>query len=77
MYRTSDGELLMVWSTFINHQYAQCLAKSDNGEINGNFVHLPPLITDDGGHGMVFGSKDGLMLTFHTRIKQAVNIPPL
>ena len=66
MYRTTNGDLLMIWSTFINHQYAQCIAKSDNGEIDGNFVHLPPLITNDGGHGMVFDSKDGLMLTFHT-----------
>ncbi len=66
MYRTTGGELLMIWSTFINHKYAQCLAKSDNGEINGAFVHLPPLITNDGGHGMLFKSKDGLMLTFHT-----------
>ncbi|MDE5995463.1 MAG: glycoside hydrolase family 43 protein [Eubacterium sp.] len=66
MYRTSNGELLMMWSTFINHQYAQCLVKSDNGEIDGNFVHLPPLITNDGGHGMLFNGKDGLMLTFHT-----------
>lgn len=66
MYRTTGGELLMVWSTFINHKYAQCIAKSDNGEIDGNFVHLPPLITDDGGHGMIFSGKDGLMLTFHT-----------
>ena len=66
MYRTSNGELLMMWSTFINHQYAQCLAKSDNGEIDGNFLHLPPLITNDGGHGMLFNGKDGLMLTFHT-----------
>ena len=66
MYRTSDGDLLMIWSTFINGQYAQCLARSDNGEIDGKFVHLPPLITDDGGHGMLFEAKDGLMLTFHT-----------
>ena len=66
MYRTTNGELLMIWSTFIDHQYAQCLAKSDNGEIDGSFEHLPPLITNDGGHGMLFDSKDGLMLTFHT-----------
>lgn len=66
MYRTRDGELLMIWSTFIHHQYAQCLAKSDNGEIDGEFIHLPPLITDDGGHGMLFNGKEGLMLTFHT-----------
>lgn len=66
MYRTRNGELLMIWSTFIHHQYAQCLAKSDNGEIDGEFIHLPPLITDDGGHGMLFNGKEGLMLTFHT-----------
>ncbi|MDE6659109.1 MAG: glycoside hydrolase family 43 protein [Eubacterium sp.] len=66
MYRTTNGDLLMIWSTFINHQYSQCIAKSDNGEIDGNFVHLPPLITNDGGHGMVFDGKDSLMLTFHT-----------
>lgn len=65
MYRTTDGELLMVWSTFIDHKYSQCIAKSDNGEINGSFVHLPPLITNDGGHGMVFSGKEGLTLTFH------------
>ena len=65
-FRTSGGELLMVWSTFINHKYAQCVARSDNGEIDGNFVHLPPLITDDGGHGMIFSGNSGLMLTFHT-----------
>lgn len=66
MFRTSGGELLMVWSTFINGKYAQCLARSDNGEINGKFIHLAPLISDDGGHGMIFRGEDGLMLTFHT-----------
>ena len=66
MYRTTGGELLLIWSTFINHKYAQCAAKSDNGEIDGKFVHLPPLITNDGGHGMIFRADDKLMLTFHT-----------
>lgn len=66
MYRTSGDELLLIWSTFINHQYAQCVAKSDNGEIDGNFVHLEPLITNDGGHGMIFQADNKLMLTFHS-----------
>lgn len=66
MYRTSGGELLLIWSTFINHQYAQCVAKSDNGEIDGHFLHLEPLITNDGGHGMIFAADDRLMLTFHS-----------
>ncbi|MFR5875223.1 MAG: glycoside hydrolase family 43 protein [Eubacterium sp.] len=66
MYRTKNGELLLIWSTFINDKYAQCIAKSDNGEITGKFVHLPPLITDDGGHGMIFKANDKLLLTFHS-----------
>lgn len=66
MYRTTDGTLLMIWSTFINGKYAECIAKSDNGEIDGNFVHLVPLITDDGGHGMIFTADNKLMLTFHS-----------
>jgi GH43 family beta-xylosidase len=66
LYRTTNGELLMIWSTFINGKYAQCLAKSSNAHIDGEFVHLPPLITDDGGHGMVFRDGERLCLTFHT-----------
>lgn len=66
MYRTNTGELMLIWSTFVNHMYCQCLTKSDNGEIDGNFIHLPPMITNDGGHGMIFKADDKLMLTFHT-----------
>lgn len=65
MYRTKSGELLMIWSTFVNHLYCQCLAKSSNGEIDGEFIHLPPMITDDSGHGMIFKSDNALILTFH------------
>lgn len=66
MYTTAGGELLLIWSTFIKGQYAQCIARSDNGDIDGKFIHLPPLITNDGGHGMIFKADDKLLLTFHT-----------
>lgn len=66
MFQTKSGELLMIWSTFIKGQYAQCAAKSDNGDIMGNFVHLPPVVTNDGGHGMIFKAQDKLMLTYHS-----------
>lgn len=66
MYRSKSGELMLIWSTFVHHKYCQCIAKSDNGEIDGKFIHLPPIITDDGGHGMIFHSDDKLMLTIHT-----------
>lgn len=77
MYRTTEGELLLIWSTFIKDKYAQCIAKSDNGEINGNFIHLPPLITDDGGHGMIFKADNQLTLTFHTPNKTGFERPTL
>ena len=65
MFRTKTGVLLMLWSTFIRGQYAECLVRFENG-INGTFEHLEPLIDDDGGHGMVFYAGERLMLTFHT-----------
>ena len=65
MFRTSDGSLLMLWSTILDGKYAQCVARSKSGEITGPFEHLPPLVTDDGGHGMIFRVGERLMLTYH------------
>lgn len=75
MYRTRTGRLLLIWSTFIHHKYAQCVAASDNGEIDGKFIHLPPLITDDGGHGMIFKAGTKLILTFHSPNKTGYERP--
>lgn len=75
MYRTTGGELLMIWSTFVNHMYCQCAAKSSNGEIDGKFVHLPPIITNDGGHGMIFKADNKLYLTIHTPNKTLAERP--
>lgn len=75
MYRTSGGELLLIWSTFVNHMYCQCVAKSSNGELDGKFIHLPPIITNDGGHGMIFKADDKLYLTFHTPNKSLEERP--
>ncbi len=65
LYRTKDDVLLMIWSTFPDGKYAECVARSDNGEIDGKFEHLAPIITNDGGHGMIFRAGDRLMLTYH------------
>ena len=65
MYRTKDGELLMLWSTFPDGKYAECLVKFEGGSIKNDFVHLDPLTNDDGGHGMLFSTDNGLYLTFH------------
>lgn len=65
LYRNKKGDLLMIWSTCDNG-YKQCIAKSDNGSIEGNWFHLPPMFTDDGGHGMIFKDLNGaLKLTLH------------
>lgn len=65
MYRTSGGKLLMLWSTHIKNKYVIAIAKSDNDNIDGNFVHLEPLFTQDGGHSMIFRSGSKLMITYH------------
>lgn len=67
MFKTKDDTLLMIWSTFINEKYAECVVRFNDGTIKGAFEHLTPLIDDDGGHGMIFKTLDGkLVLTFHT-----------
>ena len=66
MYRSGSGELLMIWSSFIKNQYAEMLVRFENGEIGTKFTHLPPIIDNDGGHGMVFESEGKLKFTFHT-----------
>lgn len=66
MFRTKDNVLLMIWSTFINEKYAECVVRFNDGTIKGAFEHLEPLIDDDGGHGMIFNTNDKIYLTYHT-----------
>lgn len=75
MYRTNNGELLMIWSTSVNGKYCQCAARFNNGDITGTFEHLPLLVSNDGGHGMIFKADDKLMLTLHTPNKTGYERP--
>lgn len=76
MYRTETDELLMLWSTFIKGNYAECLVRFSGGEIGTEFEHLPPIVDDDGGHGMLFKDFDGnLQLTYHTPNKSGFEHP--
>lgn len=75
LYRTKDDELIMIWSTFIEHKYAECMVRFKNGELSTDFEHLEPLIKDDGGHGMIFQKDDELYLTFHTPNKSLSERP--
>lgn len=60
MYRTQCGRLLMIWSTFTPKGYVQAVAYSDNGEIDGNWLHEEPLFEENGGHGMIFEDYNGV-----------------
>ncbi len=66
MFRTKKNVLLMIWSTFIDGQYAECVVRFGGGSIKGAIEHLAPLIDNDGGHGMIFSAKGRLYLTYHT-----------
>lgn len=67
LYRGKNGRLYMMWSTCMNSRYYQCLAVSETGAVTGPWRQLPPIFTEDGGHGMLFRTFDGkLMLTLHT-----------
>lgn len=67
LWRTQDGTLLCLWASFSAKGYTQGLAMSQNGEINGQFVQLPPIDMADAGHGMLFRDLKGqLWLTLHS-----------
>ncbi len=59
LYRTKCGRLLMIWSTFTQSGYVQAVACSDNGEIDGNWIHEELLFEENGGHGMIFEDFSG------------------
>ena len=60
MYRTTCGKLLMLWSSSAANGYVEAIAYSDNGDVTGRWQHQKQLLFDqDGGHGMIFTSKEG------------------
>lgn len=75
LYRAQKGALLMLWSSISENQsYAQGIARSESGSLFGPWLHDDtPVFPKDGGHGMLFTSKDsGLYLVLH-----APNTTPL
>ena len=74
MYRCQNGELIMIWSNFASDGYSIGIARSDNGEIDGNWSQDVERLfsreldgTYDGGHGMIFHGLDGKMyLSLHS-----------
>lgn len=81
LHRTSDGSLLMMWSSFGDGGYSVGLASSVSGHVTGPWTHLAtPLWPQDGGHGMLFSDPLGqLRLSLHapndTPLERAVFRP--
>ena len=67
LYRTKSGKLLMIWSSFMNNNYAIGVAESVTGSVMGPWKqHDDPLFSKHGGHGMIFTTFEGkLCITFH------------
>ena len=67
LYRTKTGKLLMIWSSFMNREYAIGIAESVTGKVTGPWIQQKePLFNQDGGHGMIFETFDGkLCIMFH------------
>ena len=74
MYKTENGELLMLWSNADKDGYAEGVARSKNGTLEGPWSHDEPLLycksmsgEYDGGHGMLFKDEEGVMyMTLHS-----------
>ncbi len=68
LHRQEDGLLVMLWSSLGGKGYAMGCALSESGKITGSWKQIePPLVSKDGGHGMVFRDFSGsLQITWHT-----------
>ncbi|MCT9080132.1 glycoside hydrolase family 43 protein [Streptomyces fulvoviolaceus] len=82
LYRTPDGSLLMLWSTYeknvagedgsISGGYVQTYAVSKSGAVEGPWQQRRPLVREDSGHGMLFHTFDGhLMMILHRPFENA------
>lgn len=67
LFRTAQGNLAMLFSSFGQEGYTLGQAYSESGAVTGPWVHDPvPLWEKDGGHGMLFKTFDGrTLLAFH------------
>ena len=66
-YRTTKGDLLILWSSFMNGKYCVAVSRSVSGKLSGPWTFDDkPIFDEDGGHPMVFKDFDGsLKLVFH------------
>lgn len=74
IYKTREGQLLMLWSTFLSRDYCVAIARSHDGITDGEWTHDAKVLFSkemadgkDGGHGMIFTDTVGQMyLSVHS-----------
>jgi hypothetical protein len=78
LWKTRAGGLLMLWSSFgEDGSYRIGAARSESGGLNGPWAQSEePLYSADGGHGMIFRGRDGVLyLAIHTPNKTPFERP--
>lgn len=67
LWRDASQSLWMFWSSFVDGKYALGWARSRSGALSGPWEHCSqPLWKHDGGHAMLFISREGdTYITFH------------
>lgn len=67
LYRTKDGKLQMIWSSFSPNGYAIGIAESVSGNVIGPWKQQKLPAIDIGGHGMLFQDFSGaVQLAIHS-----------
>jgi hypothetical protein len=69
LFKTQSGKLGMLWSSWGDKKYAQGVAYSASGKLNGPWIHEKiALNSDNSGHGMMFHTFNGiLVMCLHTQ----------
>ena len=67
MYKASNGDLVMLWSKYVDGKYTIITSRSKSGKVLGEWTHDEgTLFANDGGHPMLFTDFDGkLRIAFH------------
>lgn len=65
--KLEDGKLYMTWSSWGESGYAVGVAVSESGSVKGPWKQtMPPIFPVNGGHGMMFRDKEGMLrFTLH------------
>ena len=67
LYRSKNGALRMLWSSFSTEDYTISYAESQSGTIFGPWIQHETGVVVNGGHGMVFDTFDGqTLLSIHS-----------